>query len=416
MQVSLSWLNRKPTRWTHLQRVPLSQLLLLLTGVFLLFSVIGFYVDVIGGGTLPYITTVAIAIVSGLNAVLWVWTLARLPTFSILFLIAFQFYIGHLNDLIGRFIQQTLHPAPVSPEDGLHFAGTAILVLIMVAYSFFSRYMGATAKEAFRLENELALAHSIQKTLVPALHTTSHSFEIYGISEPSEKVGGDLVDVVQLRGGDTVAYLADIAGHGLQAGILMGMLKTAARTALTNEGDILPGEDGSATLSMLMERINLVLPQVKEAHMYATFTALRLNADGQSFYGMAASPPLMHWSAARQQMLRIEEQQFPLGLIPVSGFPASPLSMEAGDVVLIATDGILEVNAGQSNPQKSENPEYGIEALEALLKANLTMPLPELGATILKAVRSYGKQVDDQTLLLVRRSAQPEPTPGKLLL
>jgi serine phosphatase RsbU (regulator of sigma subunit) len=51
---------------------------------------------------------------------------------------------------------------------------------------------------------------------------------------PSDKVGGDLVDVVELCGGDTVAYLADIAGHGLQAGILMGMLKTAARTVLTD--------------------------------------------------------------------------------------------------------------------------------------------------------------------------------------
>src|ERR1700722_18352957 len=79
-----------------------------------------------------------------------------------------------------------------------------------------------------------------------------------------------------------------------------------------------------------------VLPQVKEAHMYATFTALRLNLDGQSFYGMAACPPLLHWSAANNSVTRIQEEQFPLGLLPVSAFPACQLVMGMNDVVLIA--------------------------------------------------------------------------------
>ena len=397
MQISFGWLTGKSTRRIHLRRLPMGQLVLLLTGVFLLFSVIGFYIDVIRGGTLPYATAVAFAVFSGLNAVLWVFALARLPRYFIVVLIILDVYSGQFNSFVASTMERTFHPAAVSSQAGLNFAGTAILILIIVAYSFFSHFMGATGKEAFRLENELAMAHSIQKTLVPALHTTSHSFEIYGISQPSEKVGGDLVDVVQLRNGDTVAYLADIAGHGLQAGILMGMLKTAARTALTESR-----EEGAATLSILMERINLVLPQVKESHQYATFTALRLNADGQSFYGTAASTPLLHWSASRQQTIRIEEQQFPLGLIPVTGFPASSLNMDPGDVVLIATDGILEVN---SRDNKAGNPEYGVEALETLLTANLTLPLPELASTILAKVSRYGKQVDDQTLLLVRRAA-----------
>jgi hypothetical protein len=64
----------------------------------------------------------------------------------------------------------------------------------------------------------------------------------------------------------------------------MGMLKTAVRTALMCEADTDEG-----ILSMLMARLNSVLPQVKEAQMYATFTGLRLNRNGQLFYGMAAS-------------------------------------------------------------------------------------------------------------------------------
>jgi serine phosphatase RsbU (regulator of sigma subunit) len=290
---------------------------------------------------------------------------------------------------------------PMTPEAGIHFAATAIMVAVITSYTLFSSYIGTAGREAFRLKNELALAHTIQKTLVPPVSLNTRCFEIYGVSYPSEKVGGDLVDVVELPGGDTVAYLADIAGHGLQAGILMGMLKTATRTALTDEDT---GDDDSAVLSQLMQRLNVVLPQVKEAHMFATFTSLRLNLDGQSFYGMAASPPLLHWSATNRSIVSIEEQQFPLGILPVSDFPARRLRMEAGDLVVIATDGILEVTSKERRgPGGEAGAEFGVGALEKLVIEQAAIPLPELAASILQTVRSYGKQLDDQTLLLVRR-------------
>lgn len=45
-------------------------------------------------------------------------------------------------------------------------------------------------------------------------------------------MGGDLVDVVPVPDGSVFAYAADVSGHGLPAGILMGMIKTAVRTQL----------------------------------------------------------------------------------------------------------------------------------------------------------------------------------------
>jgi serine phosphatase RsbU (regulator of sigma subunit) len=82
------------------------------------------------------------------------------------------------------------------------------------------------------LQTELALAQGIQHTLVPIVHSRSQFWEVYGVSLPSEQVGGDLVDLVQEHEGSALAYVADISGHGLQAGILMGMFKTAARTCI----------------------------------------------------------------------------------------------------------------------------------------------------------------------------------------
>ena len=396
----IRWMTRTPTRWSHMRGLPWQQFAMLLTAIFLLFSVVGFYNDLNEGGRMPYAVALAIAFATGANAALWAFVSTRLRMYWLLGIIALQFFLTHLNEMIRQWIESTWHPAPVLPESGVHFAATSILVVVVASYICFLRFMGMTGRDAMRVRNELELAHSIQKTLVPPVSVTTPRFEIYGVSEPSEKVGGDLVDAVQLPGGDMVAYLADIAGHGLQAGILMGMLKTSARTAL---GDSNPGDAGGAVPSRLMLRLNQVLPQVKEAHMYATFAALRLNDDGEAFYGMAASTPLLHWDAAERRANRIEEEQFPLGLLPVSQYPFSPLAMGPGDVVLIATDGILEVTG---EAKALHGVEFGIEALERLLVRQIADPLPVLAAAILAGVRSYGRQLDDQTLLLVRRRAE----------
>src|SRR5579862_7357451 len=203
------WLNQRPTTWAYLQQLPMRHLAVFLLAVFLLFTVIGFYDDLMNGGVQPLIILLANALFSGLYAVLWVLVLARLPMGGILALIAFEIFSPPLKQFVIRWVQDTFHPVPVAPEAGIHFASTAILIAVVLSYVVFSSFMGLTGKEAFRLKNELALAHSIQKTLVPPISKSTSCFEIFGISEPSEKVGGDLVDVVELKGGDTIAYIAD---------------------------------------------------------------------------------------------------------------------------------------------------------------------------------------------------------------
>ena len=397
--ISFRWLLRQPTTWMMLRHQPMRQLSIFMGAVFLLFSVSGFYTDLMQGGVQPVAVVLAVAAYNGLAAAVWVLIFARLPVYCVFLMIAAEIWLA-LTRFVTGLAQAAFHQPPMVSEAGIHFAATAILIAVISSYALFTIFIGSTGREAFRLKNELALAHSIQKTLVPPVNVSTRCFEVYGVSHPSEKVGGDLVDVVDLPRGDTVAYLADIAGHGLQAGILMGMLKTAARTALTDSSGI---QDGGTVLSKLMQSLNVVLPQVKESHMYATFTCLRLNDDGHAFLGMAASPPLLHWNAAQKSIVRIEEPQFPLGLLPVSEFPAHRLEMETGDLAVVATDGILEAPSKERASRGQPRAEFGVGALEKLVTEHASLPLPDLAALILQTVRGYGKQFDDQTLLLVRR-------------
>ena len=172
----------------------------------------------------------------------------------------------------------------------------------------------------------------------------------------------------------------------------MGMVKTATRTALLDVGE----RDPHRTLPLLLDRLNTVLPEVKEPQMYATFAGFRLNSDGSVFYALAASPPILHWHAAGQTLSHTDEPQFPLGLLPVPKFDGETLQTVPGDLVVVATDGILEVC-------NKPGEEFGVERLKDVIAANAGDRLPELAGKIIAAARRFGPQLDDQTILILRR-------------
>ena len=115
-----------------------------------------------------------------------------------------------------------------------------------------------------RMQTELFLAHGIQATLVPTVSFQNANFEVYGKSIPSTEMGGDLIDVIESNGG-LLAYIADVSGHGLAAGQLMGMLKTAMRLAVQFRQPPVA----------LLESTDRVLPGLKKPDMYATLTLLQ---------------------------------------------------------------------------------------------------------------------------------------------
>jgi serine phosphatase RsbU (regulator of sigma subunit) len=386
------WRSEIPRTTLFYKDVPIRQMRRLFLAVFCLFSIMGLFGDLMNNGKTAYVVVALNAVASGLVAVVYllIVTRYRYYWFAVVSLLQIPFWIGF--GLLVSFLYRHFHLQDVPSQQGIRVAAIAIILLIIVSYSLFIGFIGRQGAEAYRVRNELELAHGIQKTLVPPITLRTSLFEVYGISRPSDKVGGDLVDAVALADGDAIAYLADIAGHGLQAGILMGMLKTAARTALLEAG----GLDRDRTLPLLLDRLNSVLPVVKEPHMYATLTGFRLGADGSVHYALAASPPVLHWHASGAPLAHIEEEQFPLGLLPVSRFDGQCIETAPGDLLVVATDGILEVC------DKTEE-EFGADRLKAVIAANAKASPAELAEHILTAAAAFGKQPDDQTILIVRR-------------
>jgi serine phosphatase RsbU (regulator of sigma subunit) len=271
-------------------------------------------------------------------------------------------------------------------------------IFIFALLLFLIRRFSLARQEEMRLASELASAHSIQRTLVPPISTSFSGYELNGLSLPSEKVGGDLVDVVLLPNRSILAYVADVSGHGLQAGILMGMVKTAVRTILLDASD-----DPALLLASLCDRLNRALPTVKESHLYATLCAIYLAPDGRVQYTLAGHPSILYYQASSGNVQALTCHQLPVGLLPVDAYVSQSLRIEEGDLLAIATDGILEA----ANTQQEE---FGSARIAAMLMQMHGQDLASLRDSIVAAAQAFGKQADDQTILLIRRAEEVQGT------
>ena len=265
--------------------------------------------------------------------------------------------------------------------------GYVEIALLIGAYVLFLLFFNREGSRFFRTQTEVRLAGEIHHALVPQRQLTIGNVEIFGVSVPSSEVGGDLVDVVETPGG-WHAYVADVSGHGVAAGILMAMIKSTANMQLTKLHR--PHE--------LLADINDVMQPLTATAKYLTFAYLGGAGDDTMKFALAGHLPILHYSAKNKSITEHDDQNVPLGLLPDRSFTMGELRAEAGDLLAILTDGFTEVFDRQEQ-------EFGMERFKRHLLACAEQPLEEIYRELRTATMAFGEQSDDQTLLLVRRLA-----------
>jgi len=256
-------------------------------------------------------------------------------------------------------------------------AATGYAVLVIFA--------GTQGVKHVRVSTELELAEKLQQTLAPPLAVRNPAYEILGRSVPSSQMGGDLLDAVDDCGA-MACYVADVAGHGIRAGVFMGMVKSSARTALLRP----------RPLEELLGDLNRVLFDVKGASpTYVTFACLRCSEGGKVEYTLAGQGPILHYHAHRRSVSQLGMEQFPLGLFANATFQSGVVPVEPWDILALLTDGLPEVT-------DANDEEFGLERIGEIMARNAEGSLADLTETIFAAARRHGRQSDDETLVLVR--------------
>src|ERR1700731_2396063 len=356
-----------PERRRYWRALPLRHAAKLFAAVFFVLAGVPFFIDALSTRSYPLTGLIAISAVTGVLHVLVIICELRRPRWMLLPMLA-------LVAVYSSFAELTrIHESPSVREHRIVVDATCIMAAMLLGYRLFLNFANTEGIAHIQLETELALAHRLQKTLVPTFSYRGSGLEAYGRTIPSAEVGGDLVDLVADPQQGIFAYLADVSGHGIPAGVLMGMVKSSVRQGLLMR----------FSMPALLDSVNSVLPSVKEPDMFVTFAALRFDTSDIAEFTLAGHPPLLHFSQSAQSVSCRSMIQYPLGLMSEGGYVSECVHFGPGDIFALVTDGLIE-----TLNQKDE--EFGIQRLKDLILQNAAPPLPEIFDALIAAVSAFG--------------------------
>jgi sigma-B regulation protein RsbU (phosphoserine phosphatase) len=235
-------------------------------------------------------------------------------------------------------------------------------------------------------EREFAEARAIQEKLLPREIPQIAGFEIAAVSQSARVVGGDYFDVLPFDETTLGICIADVAGKGMPAALLMSNLQAAVRGLASS----------SLAPHLLCTRLNSLVYKNTASDRFITFFYAQLDgAVGRLHYVNAGhNPPYIVRRDGSHQ--RLTEGGGVLGVFAEQIFTAGTAQLALGDRVILFTDGVTEASDAQDQ-------EFGEERLLRVLEDGRTLPAEELQKKILAAVAGFsgGHQADDATLLVL---------------
>jgi sigma-B regulation protein RsbU (phosphoserine phosphatase) len=244
--------------------------------------------------------------------------------------------------------------------------------------------------ERSKLEEEMVLARQIQRSFLPARFPRADSFDIYGSAIPSKHVGGDYFDVLDLGGGRFMLAVADVAGKGVPAGLLMSMLQASLRTQVSENG---------IAVGRILQRINRLVFESTGPEQFATFFLCTIDSQGPAltFSNAGHNYPIVVRGDGSYELL--QEGGLILGIMRDVTFNEGSVSMRSGDMLVCYTDGVTEA-------RNALDEEYGEERLLKLLRSvRCSVSAAEVIEVVHSSVTEFtggAEPADDMTMLVLR--------------
>ncbi len=240
------------------------------------------------------------------------------------------------------------------------------------------------------MARELEQAAEIQQRFLPAQAPQVSGLDLAGHNAPCRTVGGDYYDFFPYANGRVAMVLGDVSGKGMPASLLMMSLQARVQVLI----------DEPENLGAVMTRLNRLTATNCPSNRFITFFMCMLDgATGDLVFANAGhNPPLLMRAGGGAEWL--EAGGCVLGVMPTMKYDQSQNRLEAGDVLVIFSDGVTDA----LNPQGEE---FG----EARLEAAVRQHRGELTAAILEGVNqaiaewTAGTPLpDDLTLLVAKKT------------
>ena len=184
---------------------------------------------------------------------------------------------------------------------------------------------------------QLAAAQQIQEHLLPQRPPTIPGLDVIGASHPAEFAAGDHFDYFRMPDDSLAIVIGDVTGHGFGPALIMASVHTLIRSLSQRYCDV----------SDILHHANHFLCEETADHFFATVFFARVNTETRRLeYASAGHPPAYIFDRNGELKTRLVSTGIPLGIYPDETIPMGrSLTLEEGDVVLMLTDGAIEIQS-----------------------------------------------------------------------
>jgi serine phosphatase RsbU (regulator of sigma subunit) len=292
-----------------------------------------------------------------------------------------------LHDLFGD-------PYP-SPEARITHNLTALAGFTFVVYVI-QRYVKqrelldlAVRKQRDQLLQDVELAAQVQRMFLPIRRPSIAGLEIAGMMQPMSGVGGDYYDYIPVNDHRIQVVIADVAGKGVPAALLMSATAAAVQLEVSEKRDMLE----------VVNRLNNGIHSVSDGDRYVTLLLADIDALSRSlrFVNCGHNPALL-FRANTRDVVRMNSSCFPVGMFDSVSCEINHADLAAGDILVLYTDGITEA-------ENLQGEEFGLEGLSGLIRRDSSLSAEKLMDSIFQSAEAFCQGVgfnDDATVLIVK--------------
>ena len=238
---------------------------------------------------------------------------------------------------------------------------------------------------------DLQQAAEIQRGLLPSKPPKVQQFDLAGYNEPCRTVGGDYFDYFMTPDGKLALLVADVAGKGMPAAMMMSSLQARVHVLAEAIPDLGP----------MVTRLNKIVKDTCPANRFITFFMSLIDpATGEVTYCNAGhNPAIVARADGKIEMLGGGGGP-PLGILPFSKYSEETTVLHPGDVFVLYSDGMTEA----AKPELDD--EFGEERLAGLVSSNRENSADTILDIAYQSVKTWldgNPAADDVTLVVAKR-------------
>jgi sigma-B regulation protein RsbU (phosphoserine phosphatase) len=234
-------------------------------------------------------------------------------------------------------------------------------------------------------ESLIVEAQRIQQSILPSRIPQYAGYDIWGRTVPAEIVSGDFYDYIPLSDNVLGVAIADGSGHGLPAALVVRDVYMGLRMAT----------DRDFKIFRTLEKLNHIIHRGRLTTKFVSLFYGELETGGLLIYCNAGhNPPFVLSHSGKIEWLRNGGPV--LGPTPDATYKRGFVKFEAGDLLCMYSDGIIEAHDRKDR-------EFSTERLVKIVKANRHRTAQEIGQEVLARVEKFGPgEQDDRTIVIIK--------------